>query len=229
MDGLSGRVATASLARRARGASKGNAMIEHVAGRKLLFVMAVEAEYGPALRARFRPLLTGVGPVEAAVALTAALAEARPDLVVSLGSAGSRRLAQGSVHRVGRVSWRDIDASPLGFPRGQVPFLDLPPILALPLRLLGVPVASLSTGADVVTGVTWDRVAEDMVDMETYAHLRACMRFGVPLMGLRGVSDGAAELTRIGDWADALPVVDARLGAAVDVLAEAVAGGLLEA
>ncbi len=32
-------------------------------GKRLLFVMAAEAEYGPHLKARFRPLMTGVGPV----------------------------------------------------------------------------------------------------------------------------------------------------------------------
>ncbi|MEE2795147.1 MAG: 5'-methylthioadenosine/S-adenosylhomocysteine nucleosidase, partial [Pseudomonadota bacterium] len=36
---------------------------ETIAGRRVLFVMAVDAEYGPHLRARFTPLLTGVGPV----------------------------------------------------------------------------------------------------------------------------------------------------------------------
>ena len=34
-----------------------------------------------------------------------------------------------------------------------------------------------------------------MVDMETFAVLRACQFFGVPLIGLRGISDGAAELS----------------------------------
>ncbi|HRM73313.1 MAG TPA: 5'-methylthioadenosine/S-adenosylhomocysteine nucleosidase, partial [Paracoccus sp. (in: a-proteobacteria)] len=62
-----------------------------LAGRRVLFVMAVEAEYGAELRARIQPLMTGIGPVEAAVQLTAALStlQARgemPDLVVSLGS-----------------------------------------------------------------------------------------------------------------------------------------------
>lgn len=202
-------------------------MIEHLAGHSVLFVMALDAEYGPQLRRRFRPLLTGVGPVEAAIALTEALAALRPDLVVSIGSAGSCRLAQGSVHQVGRVTWRDMNATALGFARGQVPFLDVPPVLDLPLRFPDLPVASLSTGADVVTGAGWADVAEDMVDMETYAHQRACMRAQVPLVGIRGISDGAAELTRIGDWADALPVLDARLGAAVDRLADALAAGLL--
>lgn len=42
----------------------------------ILYVMAAEAEYGPHLRARINPLITGVGPVEAAVSVTRALARA---------------------------------------------------------------------------------------------------------------------------------------------------------
>ena len=37
----------------------------------ILFAMAAEQEYGPALRARIKPVMVGVGPVEAAVNLTA--------------------------------------------------------------------------------------------------------------------------------------------------------------
>ena len=198
----------------------------HFGGRHVLFVMAVALEYGPALRSRFKPLLTGVGPIEAAVTLTAALSRSRPDLVVSIGSAGSRRLKQGDVYQVGAVAWRDIDASALGVAAGQVPFLDLAPVVSLPLRLPGLPTASLSTGSDVVSGDAYHRIAEDMVDMETFAHLRACQHFGVPLIGLRGISDGAAELGQLGDWSDALPVLDARLAEAVDHLGAELAAGM---
>ena len=66
--------------------------------------MAVDAEYGPHLKSRITPLLTGVGPVEAAVVLTHELARREaagtlPQLVVSLGSAGSSRLEQGAVYQ----------------------------------------------------------------------------------------------------------------------------------
>ena len=44
-------------------------------GKRLLFVMAADAEYGPHLKARFKPLMTGIGPVEAAVSLTATLSD----------------------------------------------------------------------------------------------------------------------------------------------------------
>ena len=196
--------------------------LTRLAGYEVLFVIAAEAEYGPALRARLDAFICGIGVVEAGVRVTAKLADlARagraPDLVVSLGSAGSARLEQGAVYQVSAVSWRDIDASPLGFAPGEVPLAGLP--LALPLPApLDVPQAALSTGSDFVTGGAWARVAADMVDMETYAVARACLAFGLPLLGWRGISDGSEELTRIGDWHDALPLIDRRLAGLVDGL-----------
>lgn len=196
--------------------------LTRIAGHNVLFVIAAEAEYGPALRARVDAFLCGIGVVEAAVRVASRLAALRvagqgPDLVVSLGSAGSARLAQGAVFQVSEVSWRDIDASPLGFAPGEVPLAGLPLSLPLPAPL-DVPQAALSTGSDFVTGAGWDRIAADMVDMETYAIARACRGVDVPLLGWRGVSDGAQVLTRIGEWHEALPLIDRRLAGLVDGL-----------
>ena len=69
----------------------------------------------------------------------------------------------------------------------------------------------------------------EMVDMETFAVLRACQHFGVPLIGLRGISDGAAELRHVDDWTEYLHVIDEKLADAVDRLADAIAAGLLDA
>jgi adenosylhomocysteine nucleosidase len=193
-------------------------------GKRILFVMAARAEYGPHLSARFKPLITGVGPVEAAVVLSCALARLAcagtlPDLVVSLGSAGSRVLEQTAVYQVSSVSYRDMDASALGFAKGQTPFLDIPVTLELLHRIDGMAQASLSTGANIVSGAAYDSIDADMVDMETFALLRACQLFGVPLIGLRGISDGASELQHVGDWTEYLHVIDEKLANAVDSLA----------
>lgn len=198
----------------------------------ILYVMAAEAEYGPALRSRIAPLITGVGPVEAAVAVTRALAtaEARgelPGLVVSLGSAGSQRLEPCGLYQAGSVSYRDMDASALGFPKGATPFLGLPAEIELPLRLPGIAVARLSTGANVVSGAAYDGVDADMVDMETFAVLRACQSFGLPLMALRGISDGAAELGELADWTRYLDVIDTKLALAVDAIEAAYGAGVI--
>jgi len=190
----------------------------------VLCVMAAPAEYGAHLRARIRPLITGVGPVEAAVALTAALARLEaaaglPDLIVSLGSCGSPTLEHAAVYQARSVGYRDMDASPLGFPRGVTPLLDLPAVLELPCPIPGLPCARLSTGANVVSGAAYDAIDADMVDMETWALVRAAQAFGVPLVALRGVSDGRAELTALEDWTSTLHHVDENLAAALDRLA----------
>ena len=198
----------------------------------ILYVMAAEAEYGPHLRSRIKPLMTGVGPVEAAVVLTRALARAEledelPRLVVSLGSAGSRTLEQAGLYQASSVSYRDMDASALGFPKGQTPFLDQPPELPLLHTMPDIRQARLSTGAAVVSGNAYNGIDADMVDMETYALARACQTFGLPLIALRGISDGADDLGHLADWTQYLHIIDEKLASAVDRIETAFAAGEL--
>ncbi|ALR20067.1 5'-methylthioadenosine/S-adenosylhomocysteine nucleosidase [Sphingobium baderi] len=201
---------------------------ETIANRRVLFVMAAEQEYGSHLRRRFTPLMTGVGPVEAAMATGIALhtldqRHALPDLVISLGSAGSRICRLGEVYQVLSVSWRDMDASRIGIARGVTPFLDHP--VDMPLTTpLSLQTARLSTGANIVGGEGYAAIDADMVDMETFAIARACQRFEVPLMGLRGISDGPGELSGISGWTQLLSLLDERLAEAVDLLGETLSG-----
>lgn len=201
-----------------------------IAEKAVLFVMAVDAEYGPHLRRLFTPFMTGVGPVEAGVRMGIELARLDgagrlPDLVVSLGSAGSRSLEQTEIYQAVSVSYRDMDASVLGFPKGTTPFLDLPATVPLSLRIPGIREATLSTGGTVISGAAYDAVGEDMVDMETFAVLRACQGFEVPLVALRGISDGAAELKHVNDWKEYLHVIDEKLADAVGLFETAMRDG----
>ena len=103
--------------------------IKQIGDHKLLYVMAAAPEYGEHLQERFVPLMTGIGPVEAAVVLSAELGRLNeagelPDLIVSLGSAGSAKLPQTEVYQVSSVCYRDMDASSLGFEKGQTPLLE---------------------------------------------------------------------------------------------------------
>jgi adenosylhomocysteine nucleosidase len=208
-----------------------NFPLTRLGGQSVLFVMAAEAEYGPHLKRRFTPLMTGVGPVEAGVVVAACLARLQaagslPDLVVSLGSAGSRTLVQTEVYQATSVSYRDMDATALGFQKGATPFLGLPAVLPLPLRIPGIREASLSTGGNIVSGSAYDGIQADMVDMESYAVLRACQLFGLPMIGLRGISDGRADLRQVSDWTEYLHVIDEKLAAAVDRMEAALREGL---
>ena len=191
--------------------------------KSVLCVMAAEPEYGAALRSRICPLITGVGPIEAAAAVAHALAaleaeNALPDLIVSLGSSGSPTLDHARVYRVASVSYRDMDASALGFAKGETPYPRIPAVLPLADGPAALPSVHLATGASVVSGPAYDAVDADMVDMETFAVVRAAARFCVPVMGLRGVSDGRSELSALEHWTDALAEVDQALAAALDLL-----------
>jgi adenosylhomocysteine nucleosidase len=208
------------------------AAVATIDGKSVLFVMAVEAEYGPHLNRLFQPLMTGVGPVEAAVRMGVELARlstehALPDLVVSLGSAGSRRLEQTEIYQAVSVGYRDMDASPLGFEKGRTPFLDLPAAVPLPFRIPGIDEATLSTGGAVVSGDAYDAIDADMVDMETFAVLRACQQFALPLIALRAISDGATELRHVGDWTEYLHVIDEKLAGAVGLMEQALGDGTI--
>lgn len=205
--------------------------LKSASGKSILFVMAVEAEYGPFLRSRIVPLMTGVGPVEASIVATKALmaldaSGTLPDLIVSLGSAGSAKLEQTQVYQASSVAYRDMDASPLGFEKGKTPFLDLPAAVELPLRIPGIATASLSTGGNIVSGAAYDGIDADMVDMETFAVMRVCHMFNRPLIGLRGISDGKAELTHVNDWTEYLHIIDRKLADAVDSLIKALEEGV---
>ncbi len=204
--------------------------VKRIGGLGVLFVMATEQEYGAHLRRRIAPLITGVGPVEAAAATAAALARLAadgqaPDLVFSLGSAGSRSLEHAGIYQIASVAYRDMDASALGFAKGITPFLDAPAVIPVPHRIPGIPAASISTGGAIISGAGYDAIAADMVDMESFAVLRAAARFGVPMIGLRGISDGRNGLTGLHDWTEYLHVIDEKLAAALDAFTGHVEAG----
>lgn len=199
------------------------------AGRSVLFAMAAEPEYGTQLRERFTPLMTGVGPVESAISMTAnlhalAAVQRLPDLIVSIGSAGSRALDYSEVYQVSDVGYRDMDASVLGFEKGVTPFLERPATIVLPYVIPGIERASLSSGANVVSGFGYDGILAQMVDMETYSVVRVAESFGIPVIGLRGISDGHADVTEMSHWTDSLVELDRKLAEAVDRLAASIEG-----
>ncbi len=202
--------------------------LKSVGEKNILYVMATRDEYLDELQSRFNPFICHVGPVEAALHLSSYLSKLPDvDAVISLGSAGSQTLNQTEVYQVSHISYRDMDASAFGFPKGETPFLGLPAIVPMQFNIPGIPKASLSTGAKVISGEGYNDIEADMVDMETWAIMRSCMVAGVPLIGLRGISDGIEPVAEYEDWTRYLLVVDQQLAKAVDVLEEAVKSGTL--
>ncbi|BFV56891.1 nucleosidase [Kitasatospora sp. CMC57] len=151
-----------------------------------LLVVAVEEEAAH-LGASLPVLLTGMGKVNAAVALATVLARGeRPAEVLNLGTAGALRAGWAGTHEVARVLQHD---------------LDTPVLRALTGRTFGAPIElDVAGGPVLATGDLFvsdpaarDRLAEqaDLVDMEGYAVATVAQRAGVPFRLVKHVSDEA--------------------------------------
>jgi adenosylhomocysteine nucleosidase len=155
-------------------------------------------------------LLSGIGKVNAAVAVAAALAdpERRPDVVVNLGTAGALHPGMTGTHEIGVVSQHDLDSVLLEQLTGER--------FGSPLLLGEGP--RLATGDVFVTDpVVRDRLAQraDLVDMEGYAVAAACRAAGVRVRLVKHVSDSADEGARR-SWLDAVEDASRALAAWVD-------------
>ena len=61
--------------------------------------------------------------------------------------------------------------------------------------------------------------------MESFAVYRAARRFDVPMIGLRGISDGRSELAGLHDWMEYLNEIDHKLAGAIASFAGQAAKG----
>lgn len=139
-------------------------------------------------------LFTGVGKVNAAIALTRTLLEHRASGrllagVVNFGTAGSRRFSAGSLVACTEFLQRDMDASGLGFAPGVTPFDDAPASIRFPSPFTGIPAANCGTGDSFDTGKHAGRY--DVVDMEAFALARTCLTFGTAFACSKYITDGA--------------------------------------
>jgi adenosylhomocysteine nucleosidase len=147
-------------------------------------------------RAGVDVLYTGVGKVNAAIALTRRLVHARrgdgtPPLVVNFGTAGSHRVAARSLVACRRFVDRDMDVAALGYPPGETPFDRLPPVLEFPPVFDGLAEAICGSGDSFATKP--HGVACEVVDMEAYALAKACRIAGADFACAKYVTDSADE------------------------------------
>jgi len=156
-----------------------------------LLVVAV-AEEAAHLGAGLPVLLTGMGKVNAAVAVASVLAGAvRPASVVNLGTAGALKPGWSGTHEVRTVLQHDLDAAVLHLLTGEDVGveIDLSPDPAAPGPVL-------ATGDLFVSDEdARRRLAEraDLVDMEGFAVAAAVRAAGLPVRLVKHVSDEAGE------------------------------------
>jgi len=153
-----------------------------------LLVVALEEEATHLHVSDLPVLVTGVGKVNAAIAVALTLADASPSAVVNLGTAGALRDDVAGTHVVGTVVQHDLDDDAL---------------FGLTGMRFGEPVRLADAGLTLATGdvfvsdpATRERLARtaDLVDMEGYAVALAARAAGVPVTLVKQVSDRAGGL-----------------------------------
>ena len=153
-----------------------------------LLVVALEEEAAHLHVSDLPVLVTGVGKVNAAVALGQVLGEHSPARVINLGTAGAVRDGITGTQIIGTVLEHDLDDASIHALTG---------IHATePIEL------DTSSGIVLATGDRFISTSEDrsrigarahLVDMEGYAIAKACKVAGIPLTMVKQVSDGADE------------------------------------
>lgn len=167
---------------------------------KPLLVFALEQESQDAF-GEFDVLYTGVGKVNATHAMMKYLQTGRPEMVINIGTAGSRKFPGGSIISCTSFVQRDMDVTPLGFERFQTPFSHDPVKLVYGSHVGFLPEGVCGTGDNF--DVSDVALEFDVVDMEGYALALICQREKIPFMCVKYVSDGADEGAHK-DWNAAL-------------------------
>jgi adenosylhomocysteine nucleosidase len=156
----------------------------------VVIVTALRDELDSALVPHRVPVVySGIGKINAAMAVLEAIGQYRPELIVNFGTAGKISKDLSGLVPIGRVVQRDMMALPLA-PRGQVPFSQEPHEL-FSLR----DGFTCGSGDSFVTAEDDWLVAHgvDVVDMELFAIAAVARRYNLPWMSWKYISDEANE------------------------------------
>jgi adenosylhomocysteine nucleosidase len=168
-----------------------------------LIVMALDIESQGVFEEHGVPVLyTGLGKINAAIALTRRLAAFRhagrtAPQVINFGTAGSRRFVTGTLVGCHRFVQRDMDVRALGFAYGETPFEDVPAELEFPPAFTQLPQGLCGSGDSFATGETVMHC--DVVDMEAYAYAKVCYLEGAAFACAKYITDGA-DHAAAGEW-----------------------------
>lgn len=150
---------------------------------------------------------TGIGKTKAAMKLTKALCEEKPDLVLNMGTAGTLRHKVGDIFLCDKFIDRDFQRVNLPGIEFNVSFDSMLSRLngefSLPTAKSGI----CNTGDSFVTEAA--SLDGDVVDMEAFALAIVCKEFDVPFTAVKYVTDIIGQ-NSVKHWEDRL--ADARKG-----------------
>ncbi|MPV37103.1 5'-methylthioadenosine/S-adenosylhomocysteine nucleosidase [Georgenia subflava] len=155
--------------------------------------------------ARVLLVRSGIGLVNAAAALVAALSESHPRAVISTGSAGglAATIEVGDIVVGDSYTYAGADATAFDYVRGQVPGMPVgydadPDLLAAAARATApagmVRTGQMVSGDSFITDVNVAEVREAFpdalsTDMETTALAQVSYSYELPFLSVRGISD----------------------------------------
>ena len=158
-------------------------------------------------------LYTGVGKINATYKLTQRLHSSHlhylplmPELVINYGTAGSRELPIGELVDCTKFIQRDMDATSMGFFKGQTPF-ESPNNMVLDFRNKPLnpdygrehPINTIKkhavcgTGDNFVENMENEIFMIDVFDMEAYALAKVCHHYNVPFISFKYITDNVNE------------------------------------
>lgn len=148
-----------------------------------IIIIALEQE-APKLRLRPDVFYCGVGKINAAMTTATLIERHRPRRVINFGTAGGITVGTG-LHHVTRFVQRDMQCTGLGFAAGITPFDDTGAVIEIDAQGL-----TCSTGDNFVTDPNL-QIPADLVDMESYAIARVCVRAQIEFDCYKFVTDQA--------------------------------------
>lgn len=164
--------------------------------KRTLFVFALPSEAAEEFE-HVNKVIVGLGKVNAAYALTKAIHEHKPELIINLGSAGSNTFRKGEIVCCTKFIQRDMDVRGLGFRQYETPFSGIDPVLNHGIKIKGLPEGICGTG----DSFEMNHFASDynVIDMEAYPLAFIAMKEQVPFLCLKYISDGA-DGSAAEDW-----------------------------
>jgi len=150
-------------------------------------------------------VLTGVGKTQAATAVSMAICQHKPDLVLSIGTVGTYRHGVGDILVARRFIDRNMQNLPIPGIAKDLDMQDKSFAYQLPSVVGGQAsnaLVTINTGDNFVMCADED-LGCDAVDMESFAMAWACYKAGVPFLSIKYVTDILGQ-NSIAAWADKL-------------------------
>lgn len=165
--------------------------------KETLLIMALPSEsQGLFEKAGVPVYFCGIGKINAAYKTTELILTYKPKRVLNLGTAGSHFFKTHEVIECSSYIQKDMDLSPLGFPKGQTPLDDIPGMIEFP-TVTSLTKGVLGTGDVFELGLP--QLKCDLVDMEGYAIAKVCKRLKVDFTAIKYITDGSDPQAKE-DW-----------------------------